>query len=93
MRTWERRSSIRMFRTVEGVTRISQRTHMRAVDVRTTRQMTPVHPQFLGALATTAGLLLAMVWLAARMSLIELRRPDRCPACGRRRQNGICGCG
>jgi hypothetical protein len=55
--------------------------------------MTPVHPQFLGALATTAGLLLAMVWLAARMSLIELRRPDRCPACGRLRQHGICGCG
>ena len=34
--------------------------------------MTPVHAQFLGALTITAGLLLAMVWLAARMSLIEL---------------------
>ena len=53
--------------------------------------MTPVHAQFLGALTITAGLLLAMVWLAARMSLIELRR-DRCPACGRLRQHGICGC-
>jgi hypothetical protein len=54
--------------------------------------MTPVHAQFLGALAVSAGLLFAMVWLAARMSLIELRRPDRCPACGRIRRHGVCGC-
>jgi hypothetical protein len=54
--------------------------------------MTPVHAQFLGALAVSAGLLFAMVWLAARMSLIDLRRPERCPACGRIRQRGVCGC-
>ena len=55
--------------------------------------MTPAHAQLFGPLAVTAGLLVAMVWLAARMSLIELRRPDRCPACGRLRQHGACGCG
>ncbi len=54
--------------------------------------MTPVDTQFLGALAITAGLLFAMVWLAARLSLIDLRRPDRCPACGRIRDRGSCGC-
>ena len=81
-----------MFQTVEGVTRISQRIHMRAVDVNQ-EQMDPIHAQLLGALAITAGLLFSMVWLAARMSLIELRRPRRCPACGRLRQHGACGCG
>ena len=55
--------------------------------------MDPIHAQLLGALAITAGLLFSMVWLAARMSLIELRRPQRCPACGRLRQRGACGCG
>jgi hypothetical protein len=82
-----------MFQTVEGVTRISQRTHMRAGDVNQKTPMTPIHAQLLGALAITAGLLFSMVWLAARMSLIELRRPRRCPACGRLRQHGACGCG
>jgi hypothetical protein len=65
---------------------------MRAVDVKTRTAMTPAHAQFLGALAVSAGLLFAMVWLAARTSLIELRRPDRCPACGRIRRHGVCGC-
>jgi hypothetical protein len=54
--------------------------------------MSPVHAQLLGALTISAGLLFLMVWLAARMSLIELRRPDRCPACGRRREHGACAC-
>jgi hypothetical protein len=54
--------------------------------------MNAAHTQMLGALSVTAGLLLAMVWLAARMSMIELRRPERCPACGRLRQGGSCGC-
>jgi hypothetical protein len=54
--------------------------------------MSPVHAQLLGALTISAGLLFSMVWLAARMSLIELRRPDRCPACGRLREHGACGC-
>jgi hypothetical protein len=48
--------------------------------------------QVLGALAITAGVSFAMVWLAARTSMIELRRPHRCPACGRLRQRGTCGC-
>jgi hypothetical protein len=48
--------------------------------------------QMLGALSVSAGLLFAMVWLAARMSMIELRRPERCPACGRLRHRGSCGC-
>jgi hypothetical protein len=51
------------------------------------------HTQMLGALSVTASLLFAMVWLAARMSMIELRRPERCPACGRFRRGGSCGCG
>jgi hypothetical protein len=54
--------------------------------------MNAVHTQMLGALSVTAGLLLAMVLLAARMSMIEFRRPERCPACGRLRQGGSCGC-
>jgi hypothetical protein len=52
----------------------------------------PNDPQLIGVLITTTGVGLAMAWLAARLSLIELRRPDRCPACGRRRVAGTCGC-
>ena len=55
--------------------------------------MTPVPDQILGALSISAGLIFAMVWLAARMSMIELRRPERCPACGRLRADSSCGCG
>jgi hypothetical protein len=55
--------------------------------------MTPFHSQILGALSISAGVLFAMVWLAARTSMIELRRPRRCPACGRLRQGHSCGCG
>jgi hypothetical protein len=54
--------------------------------------MNALHTQMLGALTVTAGLLFAMVWLAARMSMIELRHPERCPACGRLRDSGSCGC-
>jgi hypothetical protein len=46
----------------------------------------------LAALSVTAGLSFAMVWLAARMSMLELRRPVRCPACGRLRRAGTCRC-
>ena len=80
-----------MFRTRAGVTRISVRTHMRAVETET-REM-PNDPVLLGTLIITAGVGLAMTWLAAKMSLIELRRPDRCPVCGRERVAGTCGCG
>ena len=46
----------------------------------------------LGVLITTTGVGLAMTWLAARVSLIEFRKPNRCPACGRQRIAGTCGC-
>jgi hypothetical protein len=49
-------------------------------------------PQVLGVLSLAAGVSFAMVWLAARLSMIELRRPDRCPACGRLRLGGSCRC-
>jgi uncharacterized membrane protein YuzA (DUF378 family) len=52
-----------------------------------------VHTHIFGVLSMTAGLAFAMVWLAARMSMIELRRPARCPACGRLRDGKSCGCG
>ena len=54
--------------------------------------MDAIHTQMLGALSIAAGLGFAMVWLAARISMIELRRPHRCPACGRLRNRGSCGC-
>jgi hypothetical protein len=54
--------------------------------------MDPLHSQMLGAVSIAAGLSLAMVWLAERMSMIDLRRPPRCPACGRLRRTGSCGC-
>jgi hypothetical protein len=79
-----------MFRTPADVTRISVRTHMRAVKGET-RHM-PNDPHLLGVLITTTGVGLAMTWLAARLSLIELRKPNRCPACGRERVAGSCGC-
>jgi len=66
------------------------RTHMRAVKGET-RHM-PNDPHLLGVLITTTGVGLAMTWLAARLSLIELRKPNRCPACGRERVAGSCGC-
>jgi hypothetical protein len=50
-------------------------------------------PHILGVLITTTGVGLAMTWAAGRMSLIELRRPEKkCPACGRLRHSGACGC-
>jgi hypothetical protein len=79
-----------MFRTPGDVTRISVRTHMRAVE-NETRPM-PNDPHLLGVLITTTGVGLAMTWLAARLSLIEFRKPHRCPACGRQRVAGSCGC-
>jgi hypothetical protein len=55
----------------------------------------PNDPHILGLVVTTAGVGVAMTWLAAKMSVIELRRPNRCPACGRERDriSGACGCG
>jgi len=80
-----------MFRMRAGVTRSSVRTHMRAVANETSPM--PNDPHLLGVLITTTGVGLSMAWLAARMSLIEFRRPKRCPSCGRERVFGGCGCG
>jgi hypothetical protein len=66
------------------------RTHMRAVENGTSQM--PNDPHLLGILIITTGIGLAMTWLAARLSLIELRKPERCPACGRQRISGTCGC-
>jgi hypothetical protein len=52
----------------------------------------PNDSHLLGVLITMTGVGLAMTWLAARVSLIEFRKPDRCPACGRQRIAGTCGC-
>jgi hypothetical protein len=79
-----------MFRTRADVTRTSVRTHMRAVENETTPM--PNDPHLVGVLITTTGVGLAMTWLAARVSLIEFRKPNRCPACGRQRIAGQCGC-
>ena len=79
-----------MFRTHAGVTRTSVRTHMRAVEHE--KSPMPNDSHLLGVLITTTGVGLAMTWLAARVSLIEFRKPDRCPACGRQRIAGTCGC-
>jgi hypothetical protein len=54
--------------------------------------MTNLSPNILAALTMALGLGFAMVWLAARLSMIELRRPLKCPACGRLRHGGSCGC-
>jgi hypothetical protein len=67
------------------------RTLTRAVSVNESSQM-PNDPHILLVLATLAGILVAMTWLAVRMSMIELRRPQRCPACGRERVAGTCRC-
>ena len=80
-----------MFRTVAGVTPISQPIHTHAVD-RKDLQMENPDPQTLGVLTITAGVSFAMVWLGIRTSMIQLRRPQKCPACGRLRQRGVCGC-
>jgi len=79
-----------MFRTRAGVTRTSVRTHMRAVEHEASPMPNDSH--LLGVLITTTGVGLAMTWLAARVSLIEFRKPNRCPACGRERIAGTCGC-
>jgi hypothetical protein len=49
-------------------------------------------PQILGLTALSSGLAAAMVWLAARMNMLERRQVRRCPACGRLRRHGACGC-
>jgi hypothetical protein len=64
---------------------------MRAVNEETSPM--PNDPNIMGVLIITTGIGVAMTWLAARLSMIELRKPRRCPACGRQRVAGTCGCG
>jgi hypothetical protein len=79
-----------MFRTGADVTRISQRIHTRAVTGKDT--MEAFDSNVLGLAALSGGLGFAMIWLATRMKVLEQRQEGRCPACGRLRQRGACGC-
>jgi hypothetical protein len=82
-----------MFRTPGDVTRTSVRIPTPAVSARPETSQMPNDPHILGVVIMTTGVGLAMTWLAARLNLIELRRPETCPACGRRRNlRGTCGC-
>jgi hypothetical protein len=48
----------------------------------------------LGVVFLIGGLSAAMVWLAARMNLLEQReKTTRCPSCGVIRRRGVCSCG
>lgn len=49
-------------------------------------------PHTLGVLVLSGGLSVAMVWLAARLRMLEQREPTRCPACGVIRRHGECSC-
>ena len=51
-------------------------------------------PQLLPIFSLTLGVGTAMVWLGARMNMLELRNPERrCPSCGVRvRQGQPCRC-
>jgi hypothetical protein len=51
-----------------------------------------IDPHILGLLCTVTGVGFAMVWLATKLNLLEQRSLHRCPACGRLRRNGSCGC-
>jgi hypothetical protein len=49
-------------------------------------------PHILGVISMTTGVGFAMIWLATKLNLLEQRSLHRCPACGRHRRNGVCGC-
>jgi hypothetical protein len=52
-----------------------------------------IDTHLLGVVALSGGLCAAMVWLAARMNLLEQRQQgNRCPACGVIRRRGVCSC-
>jgi len=56
--------------------------------------METLSPHLIGALAVTSGVALSMVWLGARMHLLE-QRPlmRRCPSCGLDvRRGSVCRC-
>jgi hypothetical protein len=56
--------------------------------------MSTLSPHLIGVLTVTSGLAFSMVWLGARMNLLE-HRPirRRCPSCGLTvRWDGVCRC-
>jgi hypothetical protein len=63
---------------------------MRAVDVKGTVET--LDPQILSLVAVVSGLGGAMIWLAARLNMLEQRQEGRCPACGIIRRRGTCSC-
>jgi hypothetical protein len=67
------------------------RTHTRAVGV-DQLMIQGFDNDILGLVALTGGLSVAMIWLAARLQLLDRREEPRCPACGRFRRGGGCGC-
>ena len=54
--------------------------------------METLDPQTLSLAAVVTGLGGAMIWLAARLNMLEQRQESRCPACGVIRRRGSCSC-
>ncbi|HYY75368.1 MAG TPA: hypothetical protein VE644_03505 [Gaiellaceae bacterium] len=54
--------------------------------------METLDPQILSLVAVVSGLGGAMIWLAARLNMLEQRQEGRCPACGIIRRRGTCSC-
>jgi hypothetical protein len=79
-----------MFQTGAGVTRTLQRIHMRAEVVKDTVET--LDTQIVSLAAVVSGLGGAMIWLAARLNMLEQRQEGRCPACGVIRRRGSCSC-
>jgi hypothetical protein len=48
--------------------------------------------EILSLVAIVSGLGGAMIWLAARLNMLEHRQEGRCPACGVIRRRGACSC-
>ena len=48
--------------------------------------------QIVSLAAVISGLGGAMIWLAARLNMLEQRQEGRCPACGVIRRRGSCSC-
>jgi hypothetical protein len=48
--------------------------------------------EILSLVAIVSGLGGAMIWLAARLNMLEHRQEGRCPACGVIRRHGACSC-
>jgi hypothetical protein len=63
---------------------------MRAEDVK--EAVETLDPQTLSLVAVVTGLGGAMIWLAARLNMLEQRPEGRCPSCGVIRRRGSCSC-